>query len=151
MKITHMNSAWTNQHADVKNRAQLAAIDVSQSDWYDHVDNVRVTNPGAVLPRASINDPNDNDCWSSRYIEDGSYIRLKSVSLSYTFDKKLISKIGLENVRVNVTGTNLYTLTKYDGYDPEVGASTTSNNVFGLDNGRYPSPASYSVGLSVTF
>jgi len=151
MKITHMNSAWTNQHADVMNRAQLAAIDASQSDWYDHVDNIRVTNPSAVLPRASINDPNDNDCWSSRYIEDGSYIRLKSVSLSYTFDKKLISKVGLENVRVNVTGANLYTLTKYDGYDPEVGASTTSNNVFGLDNGRYPSPASYSVGLSVTF
>ena len=151
MKLTHMNSAWSNQHTDIMGRARLAAIDATQDNWYDHVDNVVVTNKNTILPRASINDPNDNDCWSSRYIEDGSYIRLKSVSLSYTFDKKLVQKVGLENVRVNVTGTNLYTITDYDGYDPEIGASTTSNNVFGLDNGRYPSPASFSIGLGLTF
>ena len=151
MKLTHMNSAWTNQTTDVQNRAKLVAVDASQSDWYNHVDNVRVANPSSILPRASINDPNNNDAWSSRYIEDGSYIRLKSVNLSYTFDKKLIQKIGLENVRINVTGTNLWTITGYSGYDPEIGASTASNNVFGLDNGRYPSPMSYSLGLSLTF
>ena len=151
MKLTHMNSAWTNQTVDVKNRSVLTAIDASQSDWYNHVDNVKVSNPGSTLPRASINDPNDNDAWSSRYIEDGSYIRLKSVSLSYTFDKKLINKIGLDNVRINVTGSNLLTITGYDGYDPEIGASTASNNVFGLDNGRYPSPTSFSIGLNLTF
>lgn len=151
MKLTHMNSAWTNQLNDVNSRARLAAIDASQSDWYNHIDNVRVTNPGAALPRASINDPNDNDAWSSRYIEDGSYIRLKSLSLSYTFDKKLVQKIGLDNVRATVSANNLVTITGYDGYDPEVGASTTSSNVFGLDNGRYPSPTSWAVGLSVSF
>lgn len=151
MKLTHMNSAWTNQLNDVNSRARLAAIDASQSDWYNHIDNVRVTNPDAALPRASINDPNDNDAWSSRYIEDGSYIRLKSLSLSYTFDKKLVQKIGLDNVRATVSANNLVTITGYDGYDPEVGASTTSSNVFGLDNGRYPSPTSWAVGLSVSF
>lgn len=151
MKLTHMNSAWTNQLNDVNKRARLAAIDASQSDWYDHIDNIRVTNPGAALPRASINDPNDNDAWSSRYIEDGSYIRLKSLSLSYTFDKKLVQKIGLDNIRATVSANNLVTITGYDGYDPEVGASTTSSNVFGLDNGRYPSPTSWAVGLSVSF
>ena len=151
MKLTHMNSAWTNQTTAILDRAKLTAIDPSQSDWYNHIDNVRVSNPGASIPRASINDPNDNDAWSSRYIEDGSYIRLKSASLSYTLDKKIVKKIGLENVRATITGTNLLTITGYDGYDPEIGASTTSSNVFGLDNGRYPSPTSWSFGLSVSF
>ena len=151
MKLTHMNSAWTNQTSAIKDRAKLAPIDASVSDWYNAVDNVRVTNPGANIPRASINDPNDNDAWSSRYIEDGSYIRLKSLSLSYTFDKKLVQKIGLDNVRATISGNNLLTITGYDGYDPEIGASTTSSNVFGLDNGRYPSPTSWAVGLSVSF
>ena len=151
MKLTHMNSAWTNQTSAIKDRAKLAPIDASASDWYNAVDNVRVSNPGANIPRASINDPNDNDAWSSRYIEDGSYIRLKSLSLSYTFDKKLVQKIGLDNVRATISGNNLLTITGYDGYDPEIGASTTSSNVFGLDNGRYPSPTSWAVGLSVSF
>ena len=102
-------------------------------------------------PRASINDPNDNDAWSSRFIQDGSYLRLKNISLSYTFDKKLVGKIGLENVRATISATNLFTITGYDGYDPEVGASTTSANVFGLDNGRYPSPTSWTFGLNVSF
>lgn len=151
MKLTHMNSAWSNQLSSVKDRAHLAPIDASQADWYNHIDNVVVTNPGASIPRASINDPNDNDAWSSRYIEDGSYIRLKSASLSYTVDKKYVKKVGLENVRITATGTNLFTITDYSGYDPEVGASTANPNVFGLDNGRYPSPTSFSMSLNVTF
>jgi len=151
MKLTHMNSAWTNQTTAVKDRAKLVAIDASQSDWYNHIDNVRVSNPNTNIPRATINDPNDNDAWSSRYIEDGSYIRLKSISLSYTVDKKLVQKIGLDNVRATISANNVLTITGYDGYDPEIGASTTSSNVFGLDNGRYPSPTSWAVGLSVSF
>jgi len=154
MLVSHMNSAWTNQTVDVKNRARLGAIDASQTDWYNHIDNVVVTNPGAELPRATINDPNDNDAWSSRYIEDGSYIRLKSMSLSYTLDKKYAKWAHLDNVRVTLTGNNLLTLTKYTGYDPEVGASTqaaSGSYVFGLDNGRYPTPTSFSASLNVTF
>lgn len=151
MKLTHMNSAWTNQEASILDRAKLGAIDATQTDWYEHIDNVVVTNPGATIPRASINDPNDNDAWSTRYIEDGSYLRIKSISLSYTFDKKLIQKAHIDNIRLSVTGNNLATFTKYTGYDPEVGASTASANVFGLDNGRYPSPMSWAIGLNIAF
>lgn len=57
----------------------------------------------------------------------------------------------MENVRAYVNIQNLYTFTKYTGYDPEIGASTTSINVMGLDNGRYPSPTVYSFGMSITF
>lgn len=152
MKLTHMNSAWSNQLTDVKGRAILAPKDGNYSaNWYDDAGNVIVSNPGATMPRASINDPNDNDAWSSRYIESGSYLRLKSISLGYTFPTKLIKKIGLSNLRLTLNATNLFTITGYDGYDPEIGVSTASANVYGLDNGRYPSPTTVSFGLNASF
>lgn len=151
MLTTHMNSVWQNQQACVSDRAHLAPIDATQSDWYNHIENVQVTNPGTKTPRASIGDPNDNDAWSTRYIEDGSYLRIKAITLSYTFDKKLMQKAHLDNIRLSATVNNVATFTKYTGYDPEVGASTANANVFGLDNGRYPSPFSFSFGLNLAF
>lgn len=164
MKLTHMNSTWTNQLTSVNNRAQLAPIDANKDysngvvvngvtvyHWYDDVTNVRVTNPDTTIPRASINDPNDNDRVSDRYIEDGSYIRLKNITLGYTFPREMTKKWGLENLRVYANIQNLLTITGYSGYDPEIGASTASSNVMGLDNGRYPSPTVYAFGLNITF
>ena len=111
---------------------------------------MRVANGGGELPRATINDPNDNDRISDRYIEDGSYLRLKNLTLGYTLPKELISKLGLENVRAYVNVQNVFTITKYTGYDPEIGASSASANVYGLDNGRYPSPSTCSFGVNIT-
>jgi len=152
MKLTHMNSAWTNQMKDVNKRAILAPIDGNYSaNWYNDISNVMVSNTDAALPRASINDPNDNDAWSTRYIEDGDYVRLKNVTLGYTFPKSVLKKICLTNLRVSLSANNLLTITGYDGYDPEIGVSTASSNVYGLDNGRYPSPVSFIFGLSASF
>lgn len=156
IKLTNMKSTWTNQLVDVKDRARLEPIDAAKAaaagtNWASDVTNVRVANPDATLPRATVNDPNDNDRISDRYIEDGSYIRLKNISLGYTVPKKWISKWGLENLRVYCNIQNLLTITGYSGYDPEIGVSTTSSNVYGLDNGRYPSPTTYSFGLNVSF
>ena len=152
MKLTHMNSPWTNQLTDVSKRAILAPADGNYSgNWYDNIANVIVSNPSATLPRATINDPNDNDAWSDRYVESASYLRLKSITLGYTFKPELIHKIGLTNLRLTLNATNLFTITGYDGYDPEVGVSTASANVYGLDNGRYPSPNSFAFGLTASF
>lgn len=152
MKLTHMNSPWTNQLTDVSKRAILAPADGNYSgNWYDNIANVIVSNPSATLPRATINDPNDNDAWSDRYVESASYLRLKSITLGYTFKPELIHKIGLTNLRLTLNATNLFTITGYDGYDPEVGVSTASANVYGLDNGRYPSPTSFAFGLTASF
>ncbi len=152
MKLTHMNSVWTNQLVDVASRAQLTAADGNTTGaWYDNIANVVVSNPDATLPRASINDPNDNDAWSSRYIESGSYLRLKSITLGYTLPRPLVSKLGMNSVRISLNATNLFTITGYDGYDPEIGASTASANVFNLDNGRYPSPTTVTFNLNLSF
>lgn len=156
MQLTHMNSAWENQLNSVTGRARLEPIDPdkvypSGQYWYDDVTNVRVSNPEAAIPRASIQDPNDNDRISDRYVEDGSYIRLKNITLGYTFPSKLIKKFGINNLRLYANIQNLLTITGYDGYDPEIGASTQSTNVYGLDCGRYPSPTVYSFGLNISF
>lgn len=156
MKLTHMNSAWINQLNTITDRAQLVPVDANKvyangGKWYDDVTNVTVANSPTSIPRASIQDPNDNDRVSDRYVEDGSYIRLKNITFGYTFPKNMIKKVGLENLRVYANIQNLLTLTKYEGYDPEIGVSTASANVYGLDNGRYPSPTVYSFGLNVSF
>jgi len=159
LTLTHMNSTWTNQlQSVVSKRARLEPIDptivyADGSKWFDHIDNVRVKNPGTKIPHTSLNDPNDNDRISDRYVEDGSFLRIKNITLGYTFPKALLNKAKIENLRVYVNIQNLYTFTKYTGYDPEVGASTqdSSGLTYGLDNGRYPSPAMYSFGLNITF
>ena len=156
MKLTHMNSAWSNQLNAVADRAILEPINPDKvyaegTNWYDDVTNVRVANSGTSIPRASIQDPNDNDRISDRYIEDGSYIRFKNIALGYTFPTEISKRWGLESLRLYANIQNLWTITSYSGYDPEIGASTASRNVYGLDNGRYPSPTVYSFGLNLSF
>ena len=156
--LVHMSSTWYNQHTSIADRARLAAIDPSKTytgndSWQTDVTNVRVVNGDTKTPRPSISDPNDNDRLSDRYVEDGSYLRVKNITLGYTFPKRLLQKVNIDNIRLYVNIQNLYTLTKYSGYDPEVGASTQDSTglTFGVDNGRYPSPMTCSFGMNITF
>ena len=156
--LASMRSVWVNQNMTaIKDRAQLVPIDPDKAyetgGWYDDITNVKVANKGTKTPRPTIGDPNDNDRLSTRYIEDGSYLRIKNLTLGYTFPKKWMNKIKFENIRIYCNIQNLYTFTKYSGYDPEVGASTqdATGYTYGVDNGRYPSPTTYSFGASLTF
>ena len=158
INLTGMKSTWTNQLNSVNDRAQLVPIDPNKvypagQNWYDDITNVRVKNWKTKTPAGRLNDPNDNDRISDRYIEDGSYLRIKNITLGYTFKKSLLKRLHLENLRVYCNIQNLHTFTKYKGYDPEVGASTqdSSGLVYGLDYGRYPSPTTYSFGLNISF
>jgi TonB-linked SusC/RagA family outer membrane protein len=108
-----------------------------------------VTNPSATLPRAQGADIN----WSSanqRYIEDGSYTRLKNIALGYTFSGDAF-KTYFSKIRFYVSGQNLITVTKYDGLDPEIARADANANSAGIDLGRYPQPKSVIFGLDVTF
>ena len=156
--LVHMNSVWTNQHVSIQDRARLEAIDPNKQypageSWLWDVTNVRVANPDTKTPRPTIADPNDNDRLSDRYVEDGSYLRIKNITLGYNFPKSLLTRAKIDNIRVYCNIQNLYTFTKYTGYDPEVGASTqdSSGLTFGVDNGRYPSPMTCSFGVNITF
>ena len=162
INLSNMKSAWDNQLKLITGRANLEPIDPNKSypatvngntiyEWTDDITNLRVTNPDTRIPRAIANDPNDNDRISDRYIEDGSYLRVRNITLGYTLPSNVARKWMLENIRVYANIQNLATFTNYTGYDPEIGASTASQNVFGLDNGRYPSPQVYSFGVSLSF
>ena len=109
-------------------------------------------NPDGKVPSPRNNPTIDqlNFCNSDFYIEDGAYLRLKNIQLSYTLPKRLCQRIGfLSNCRAYITISNLWTLTKYSGLDPEVGSS---GNLFnGIDLGVYPQSRSYMIGASIDF
>jgi hypothetical protein len=118
--------------------------------------NVYVSGGNASMPRMTADDVNSNDRLSSRFIEDGSYLRLQNVSLSYAFPKKTFTKLGLNTVTIYLIAQNLLTITKYSGYDPGVGMtkdqySGGSQNALlnGLDPGRYPTSRIFTTGFSL--
>ena len=108
-----------------------------------------VTNPSATLPRALGASQN----WataSDRYVEDGSYTRLKNITVGYTFGGTAFDKY-FSKLRLYVSAQNLITITNYSGLDPEVARADGNANSAGIDLGRYPQPKSVIFGLDVTF
>jgi len=119
--------------------------------------NVTLSNPGTNIPRIS-NGPNGNyGRITDRYVEDGSFLRLKNVSLSYSLPASLLAKQKIvRGARFTFGAQNLATLTGYTGYDPEVGGyvgrdASSANQAIGLDFGRYPLTRIYTFALSVNF
>ncbi|GAB3996986.1 TonB-dependent receptor [Spirosoma daeguense] len=117
------------------------------------------TNTNTNVPRAVNGDPNNNSRTSDRFIEDGSYMRLKNLSIGYTVPTELLNRISkntLSKLRVYVSATNLLTFTKYTGLDPEIGVNGSSGNTStlltnGIDYGQYPQPRTMQVGLNFGF
>ncbi|MGM8361958.1 SusC/RagA family TonB-linked outer membrane protein [Flavobacterium sp. ARAG 55.4] len=105
------------------------------------------------IPRASFASQANNTITSSRYVKDGSYLRLKNIQLGYSLPKTLLNKIALEKLRFYVSAQNLLTFTKYNGLDPEVGVDNSQSSPLdiGIDRGRYPSVRTISLGLNINF
>jgi TonB-linked SusC/RagA family outer membrane protein len=97
--------------------------------------------------RANFNDPNDNNRVSSFFVKNASFLRIKNLQLSYTLPDKIINMVGIKEFRVYLSFTNLYTLTKYKGYDPEIGSRSNLN--FGIDSGTYPLPRTFMAGIQI--
>ncbi|AMM52762.1 membrane protein [Rufibacter sp. DG15C] len=93
----------------------------------------------------------DNTRLSDRFVEDGSYLRVKTLTLSYDLPGTLLSKVKMSSVRLYATGENLLTLTNYSGFDPEVNAFGGSNLVQGIDFGTYPQTRNLIIGLNISF
>ncbi|MBP1677235.1 MAG: TonB-dependent receptor SusC [Bacteroidetes bacterium] len=126
---TAMNKFYKAQLANSSNTTAIATEYANES----------LTNAGAV---------------STRYLEDGSYLRLNNLSLGYSFDTK---KIGVSNwlkdMRLSLSGQNLFVITKYSGFDPEVNQNRSMNGFqsFGIDLNGYPTARTFTVGLNLTF
>jgi TonB-linked SusC/RagA family outer membrane protein len=113
------------------------------------------TNTATDIPRAISGDPNQNSRPSTRFLENGSYLRMKNIMLSYTIPGKYLSSLTrgtVKNFRVYISAQNLLTFTKYSGYDPEVGNRTPNSSLTsGIDYAVYPQPKSYIAGVQVGF
>lgn len=97
------------------------------------------------FPRMTLSDPNGNYSRSSDFfVEDGSFIRIKNAQIGYTFDKELTEKVGISRARIYITGNNILTFTKYQGFDPEMGGG-------GVDRGIYPQARTILFGVNVGF
>lgn len=145
-----ITGSTSNLLTSVLNYARVEKIDPNGPDDYR---NYWVTNASSTtMPRLYTESySNGNNRVSDAFVEDGSYIRLQNVSLSYTFPKKWIEHLYLSNVKLYMNIQNLFTITKYDGYDPEVGSLYGDALKNGIDYNRYPSPRIYTFGINVSF
>ncbi|MDV7186441.1 TonB-dependent receptor [Lutibacter sp. TH_r2] len=144
------------QGGDIFNMTNVQLNNGDANTTYDYYNNAWTsTNTDTNQPRVGNN---SNREISSRFVEDGSYVRLKNIAVGYTFPSESIEKLGIENLRFTVSAQNLLTFTNYSGLDPEVnyyGASgdnnTSANTVRGFDFGNYPTVKSVNFSLSVKF
>ncbi|MBE8723330.1 SusC/RagA family TonB-linked outer membrane protein [Flavobacterium hungaricum] len=140
----------TNLFKSALGYAQLELIDPSGPNDYR---NVQIVGGDPYMPRigASSASSASNYRLSNRFVEDGSYVRIKNISIGYNLPKSLYSKYGISNIKVYSNMQNVLTFTKYKGYDPEVGSINQNLLLSGIDNGRYPSPITTTLGLTVNF
>lgn len=140
----------TNLFSTALDYAQLELINPDGPNDYR---NVQIVGGDPYMPRigASSASSTSNYRYSDRFVEDGSYLRIQNISLSYTLPNSWVSVIGVDNVKLYTNLQNVYTFTKYSGYDPEIGSMDQNVLLTGIDNGRYPSPRIYTFGVNVTF
>ena len=140
---------WNNQLKTVYDRAQYKLLNPTGSDLDPA--NVVLANEGTNIARPTTNDNNRNNRMSDRLIEDGSYIRLQTIRLGYTLPTTLTQRVKVDRLKVYANLQNVGVLTKYSGYDPEIGAFNQSSLVQNVDMGRYPNPRMITFGLDVDF
>jgi hypothetical protein len=103
-----------------------------------------------VTPRANARTTGNNNAVSSRWVEDGSYLRIQNISIGYKFPKRILDKIKLPNARIYASGQNLVTWTKYTNYNPEI-SNYESALTGGVDYGGYPLSRTFILGLNIGF
>ena len=129
----------------------------ANGDWFDNQTRDQLDRwqkPGDItnVPRAIFLGGHGTQSRSSRYLSDGSYVRLKNVTFGYEFPKKVLDNIGVRRLRLYVVGQNLLTFTNYDGWDPEVTTDAFVNNTtFGVDFYAAPQPKTVAFGINVGF
>lgn len=131
------------------NRFELESGNGLSNASINLLDRWTTENSSDLYPRANRNA--DYLHMSDRYLEDGSYLRVKTVTLSYDLPDKALKSLKMKNLKIYVTARNLFTITKYSGFDPEVGSFGMDNTRMGYDFGSYPSVRTAIIGASLSF
>jgi len=115
------------------------------------IDRWRQPGDNTQIPRATTADLNNNARASSRFIEDGSYLRFRTIRLSYNFDNDVLDKMKIHKIELYLVAQNLITITNYSGMDPEVNYAGNDDLRYGTDFFTYPSAQSITAGINIQF
>jgi hypothetical protein len=136
----------TSYFSNLSNYSKLALVDPNGSA--SDVNNVYVTNPDTKITGLRNDQTNGNQRVTDLYVEDGSFVKCKNISLGYTLPGSLTQKMHLKSLKVYASATNLFTITKYSGMDPEIGSWDPLSAC--IDNGYYPQPRIITFGLNLS-
>lgn len=146
-----VTGSYGNEILNLTRRAGTTNASLFENQLADASNYWTPSNTNTDIPRPIANSANTNLLISSRYLEDGSYIRVQNVTFGYSLPRELLSKVGMSRLRFYGSAQNLFTFTKYTGYDPEIGSFNQNPLLSGIDNGRYPSPRTFAFGLNLEF
>jgi len=134
LNVMDVDKRWTN-------------VDWTTGELITDPDQLKAVNAGKTMWNPAIG----NAVFSDWAVEDGSFLRLQSATIGYTLPEKLTEKVHIRKLRIYVTGTNLFCLTKYSGYDPEVDTRRATPLTPGVDYSAYPKSIGFVAGLNLTF
>ncbi|KAF2509296.1 TonB-dependent receptor [Flavobacterium zhairuonense] len=146
-----LQGSYGNDVMNLTKRAGTTNASLYDNQLVDAMDYYSSTNTASNNPRPLADASNTNLLISDRYVEDGSYLRIQNVTLGYSLPQDVISKYKISRLRLYGSAQNLYTFTKYSGYDPEIGSFNQNVLLSGIDNGRYPIARTFLVGLNLEF
>lgn len=130
-------------------------FDFNGNYFTDAINGWTPSNTGSDIPRNTQADPGFNRRMSTFYLENGAYFRLRNAQLGFTLPQQVVNKLSLSKVRIYISSNNLFTITGYTGYYPEVGRNGRTGNVrlfnSGVDEGAYPVPREFRGGIQVSF
>ncbi|HTF20149.1 MAG TPA: TonB-dependent receptor [Chryseolinea sp.] len=144
-----MISNFDNQSLTVQNRARTQLI--AGGTNFNNIDEVELVDPTTSMPRFDNGGENFNHYMSTRWLEDGTYVRIQNLRLAYSLPSSLISKAKISRLQLYVNVQNAATFTNYSGLDPQVGAFNQSSLQQNIDMGRYPLPRVYTFGVNLDF
>ncbi|WP_188620687.1 SusC/RagA family TonB-linked outer membrane protein [Flavobacterium suaedae] len=146
-----VQGSYGNDILNLTKRSGTANAQLYQNAFTEALNYWTPENTNTDVPRPVNSTSANNIQISTRYVEDGSYVRIQNVTLGYSLPQDIVSKLKMSRVRIYGSAQNLFTFTNYSGYDPEIGSFNQNQLLTGIDNGRYPTPRTYSVGVNVEF
>ena len=146
-----LQGSYGNEIMNLTRRAGTKNTSLYENQLVEAINYWTPTNTDTDIPRPIQSDSNTNLLISNRYIEDGSYVRIQNLTFGYSLPQNVLDKLKMSRLRVYGSAQNLYTFTNYSGYDPEIGSFNQSPLLSGIDNGRYPSPRTFSFGINLEF
>ncbi|MDR6968776.1 TonB-linked SusC/RagA family outer membrane protein [Flavobacterium arsenatis] len=146
-----LQGSYGNDVLNLTRRSGTTNAILSQNQLVEAANFWTPENTNTNIPRPINSESNTNLFMSDRYVEDGSYLRIQNITLGFSLPQDLLTKVKMSRVRVYGSVQNLYTFTDYSGYDPEIGSFNQNVLLSGIDNGRYPSPRTYSFGVNIEF